>query len=73
MVDKKITSLSDTPFDSIRHLDEQGEYWLARELMPLLAYAQWRQFEDVIEKSKIASQNSDIDPLRSFFADDRKK
>ena len=29
-----------TPFDSIRHVDEQGtEYWSARELADLLEYS----------------------------------
>jgi hypothetical protein len=43
------------PFDSIRHVDEQGnEFWYGRELMPLLEYAKWQRFEDVIDRAKIS-------------------
>jgi hypothetical protein len=41
---------NESPFDSIRRYDEHGkEYWLARELMPLLNYAKWERFNGVIE------------------------
>ncbi len=29
---------SSSPFDAIRHEDEQGEYWMARELAQMLGY-----------------------------------
>lgn len=65
---KKITtSLSETPFESIKRIDEQGEHWFARELMPLLAYAQWRQFEGVIEKAETACKNSGVEPTEHFL------
>ena len=36
---------NETIFDSIKHIDENGnEYWLARELMPLLEYSKWENF-----------------------------
>ena len=42
-----------TPFDSIRHVDEQGnEYWSARELMGMLGYSTWQRFEGPITKAK---------------------
>lgn len=34
------------------------ECWSARELQPLLGYAQWRNFENTIEKAKQACQNA---------------
>jgi DNA-damage-inducible protein D len=34
------------------------EYWLARELQELLGYAQWRNFELVVEKAKVACRNA---------------
>lgn len=44
-----------SPFDSIRRVDENGqEYWLARELMPMLGYRSWQKFKQVIE---LASEN----------------
>ncbi|MCD4782337.1 MAG: hypothetical protein K8T10_00755 [Candidatus Eremiobacteraeota bacterium] len=47
--------------------EEQGvEYWLARELQELLDYKEWRNFERVIEKAKIACQNSKIENSNHF-------
>lgn len=46
-------------FESIKRLDEDGnEYWSARELSPLLGYQEWRYFQAVVEKAKIAATNS---------------
>lgn len=46
-------------FEDIKHIDEQGnEYWEARELQIVLEYAQWRRFNDVINKAIIACINS---------------
>ncbi|MFD5661006.1 RhuM family protein [Streptomyces hirsutus] len=40
-------------FDEIRHLDAYGrEYWLGREIQPLMQYSQWRDFASVIKKAK---------------------
>lgn len=40
-------------FDAIRHFDEDGnEYWLARELYPVLGNSRWQRFVSVIEKAK---------------------
>ena len=48
-------------FENIKHIDDNGnEYWLARELQRILVYKQWRRFENVINKSKIACNNSNI-------------
>lgn len=48
-------------FDDIKHLDRNGnEYWLARELQFILEYTQWRRFENVIIKAKLACKNSNI-------------
>lgn len=40
-----------SPFDAIKHSDEQGDYWLARELMPLLEYTAWQDFENAIRRA----------------------
>lgn len=46
-------------FDDIRHIDEYGnEYWLARELMPLLEYNKWENFHKVIKNAMIACETS---------------
>jgi DNA-damage-inducible protein D len=49
-----------TDFEAICHQDEEigTEFWLARELQPLLGYTQYRNFEPVIEKAMIACENS---------------
>jgi len=45
-------------FESIKHLDDQGEYWLARELQSPLDYVQWRNFEKAIKQAMTACKNS---------------
>ncbi|MDR1776675.1 MAG: DNA damage-inducible protein D [Desulfovibrio sp.] len=42
-------------FEDCAHRNDDGvEYWLARELQDLMGYTQWRNFEAVIDKAKIA-------------------
>ena len=45
-----------SPFDQIRREDADGEYWSARELMPLLGYTKWERFSDVVARAEIACQ-----------------
>src|SRR5215469_11115258 len=48
-----------SPFDGIRHEDENGkEFWSARELYKLLGYTTWQKFQNAIEPAKIACENS---------------
>lgn len=45
--------LTESPFDSIRHIDDQGnEFWFARELMNVLAYAKWQMFKGVVDNAQ---------------------
>lgn len=56
-------------FESIKRVNEYGEeYWLARELQPVLEYAQWRRFSDAIERAKLACKNSGF-AVEDHFAD----
>ncbi len=56
-------------FESIKKLDKEGiEYWEARDLMTLLAYAKWSNFEEVISKAMKACINSG-QTLENHFAD----
>ena len=56
------TNIKKGIFDSIRHIDEDGnEYWEARKLMKVLDYQDWRNFKKVIEKSKVSAANSNLD------------
>lgn len=53
--------------DSAKHVDAIGsEYWIARELMPLLGYKQWRRFEETIERAKLDCQDSNDDSVKHF-------
>lgn len=38
-------------FEQIKHTDEQGEYWLARELGKLLGYTKWQNFLGVVHEA----------------------
>lgn len=46
-----------SPFDTIRREDEHGEHWSARELMEILGYTAWHNFEDSIERAMFAAKN----------------
>ena len=55
----EIKEYKETIFENIKHIDENGnEYWLARELQETLNYKEWRKFDSVINKAKIACENS---------------
>lgn len=45
-------------FEDCAHEREGVEFWLARELQELLGYTQWRNFEAVIAKAKLACANA---------------
>ncbi len=54
-----IKKYNETIFEEIKHKDEEGnEYWEARELQKVLGYRQWRSFNDLIEKAKVACLES---------------
>jgi len=56
-------------FEDIKKIEEESiEYWEARELMPLLAYDEWRNFEKVIGKAKEACRNSN-QVIHNHFVD----
>ena len=65
----EIKNYTESIFENIKHIDEFGnEYWEARELMCALEYVQWRRFEEIIDKAKIACINSSVD-INGQFAD----
>lgn len=65
------TSLPSSPnknFENIKKIGENGiEYWEARELMPLLEYTRWENFEKVISKAKETCVNSGQDIISHFL------
>ncbi len=55
-----IEKLKNSVFESIKHTNEiSQEYWSARELFMALAYNDWRNFVNVIDKAKEACKNSE--------------
>ena len=55
-------------FEDIKHIDENNvEFWYARELMPILQYSNWQNFEKIIDKAKISCENSDVNVLDHFI------
>lgn len=58
---QEVVGATPPDFDAIRHFDENGvEYWLARELYPLLGYSRWQRFLPVVTKAKEACVSSNI-------------
>lgn len=51
-----------SPFDRIKRTDGHGDYWSARELMPLLGYRRWERFEDSIERARVSIATTGMDP-----------
>ncbi len=58
-----------SPFEQIKRTNDAGmEYWSSRDLADILEYTQYRNFEAVIEKAKLACFNSG-QRIEDHFAD----
>ena len=69
MAKKEVVTYSQQTFENIKHTDENGtEFWYARELQTALEYAQWRRFQESIERAKTACEASGLD-VEDHFAD----
>jgi DNA-damage-inducible protein D len=55
-----------SPFERIRQLDGEREFWSARDLADVLGYTQWRNFEQAISRAIRACQNSGQDSADHF-------
>lgn len=55
-------------FENAARTENGVTYWLARDIQPMLEYAEWRYFESVIEKAKIACKNSGQEVENHFGA-----
>jgi DNA-damage-inducible protein D len=53
-----VTLFGQSPFDAIRRVDENGEHWTGRELMPLLGYEKWERFVDAIHRAQAVAANA---------------
>jgi DNA-damage-inducible protein D len=58
-------------FELIKREDEKGEYWLARELGPLLEYVKYDNFVNVMKRAFEACKNSGFN-VKDHFAGIRK-
>ncbi len=68
----EIEQYSEKIFEDIKHYTENGaEFWYARELQHVLEYSKWENFVKVIDKAKIACQNSQ-QSVSECFPDVRK-
>ncbi len=54
--------------DDAQQTQDDLEFWFARDLQVLLGYGQWKNFQKVIEKAKVACQNSGL-AVDDQFAD----
>ena len=51
--------IGNNAFEALKKLNEHSaEFWSARDLQPLLGYAQWRRFEDAIKRAMISCEQS---------------
>lgn len=54
-----------SPFDAIRHIDESGEHWFAREMGEAFNYM-WKDMGSVVDRSKLACTNGGEDVAYHF-------
>jgi DNA-damage-inducible protein D len=55
-----------SPFERIRQVDGEREFWSARDLATVLGYTQWRNFEQAINRAVRACRTSGQDPADHF-------
>lgn len=68
----EIKEYTEKLFEDIKHKDENGnEYWIARELMPLLEYTLWQRFTNVIKKAMENCKNSNYKISDHFISVDK--
>lgn len=67
-MDKKRVKSTKRQFDLVIHHHEEAqvEYWLARELMPLLGYERWENFDKAIVRAMESCETSGLDVANHF-------
>lgn len=58
-------------FEDIKMVDQDLEFWSARDLMSVLGYKEWRKFEWIIEKAKESCKNSWHETGDHFVSSDK--
>lgn len=69
-MDKVIVKIN-KDLEDIKRIKNDFEYWLARDLMIVLGYSEWRTFSEVIKKAKIACVASGYDITGHFVDADK--
>ena len=68
----EVKEYTEKVFEDIKHIDDKGnEYWLARELMPILEYTLWQRFSNVIQKAMENCKNSNNNVSDHFINVDK--
>ena len=67
-MDKKRVSQIKEQFDLVIHSDESShiEFWYARELMPLLGYERWENFDKAVSRAMESCETSSIEVSDHF-------
>ena len=67
-MDKRAIGVKKIQFDSIVHTDDMAgiEFWYARELMPLLGYVRWENFDKTIARAVDSCQVGEIEVSDHF-------
>ena len=67
-MDKKRVGQIKEQFDLVLHSDETSkvEFWYARELMPLLGYGRWENFDKAISRAMYSCETSGIEVTDHF-------
>ncbi|WP_249361188.1 phage antirepressor KilAC domain-containing protein [Cutibacterium avidum] len=55
-----------SPFDQIKRTDERGEYWSARDLMPLMGYTKWQAFEVPLNRAMKSAEAQGVNVENNF-------
>ena len=67
-MDKRRIEMIKQQFDLIVHNHEEAqiEFWYARDLMPLLGYERWENFDKVISRAMESCQTGRVEVLDHF-------
>ena len=67
MPKKNEITIAGKSFEELKQVNEYGaQYWSARALQPMLAYSQWRRFEQAIERAITSCKESGNPPEHHF-------
>jgi DNA-damage-inducible protein D len=54
--------------EALRRVHSNGsEYWMARDILPILGYSKWDNFQAVIEKAKSACESTGMESTDHFL------